>query len=127
MIEEVHIFIFVNEELAALDANASKHFVDGVEVLDVEDRASELNMSEETGAFEVVIAIGGAEHICFECTHTRVEEAIEHGGGVVNICIFSLDFDDGVIEDLFRRQYAKLNSYNTGRMLMVEVHFVVMS
>jgi hypothetical protein len=79
-------------------------------------------MSEEPGAFEVVIAIGGAEHISFEGTHPWVEEAIENGGGVVNIRIFGLDFDDGVVEDLFGRQYAKLNSYNTGGMLLVEFH-----
>lgn len=107
------MLLFVDEESAAFQTNATKDFMDGVQMLVVKHRHGKLNPSKVSRSLHVIQTISGTQHSRFRHTHVGAKQSSEYGF-VSNVGVAARDFSHCAFSDFFWRQDAKLNTNDFG-------------
>lgn len=100
--------ILVDEELPALDTDASENLEDGLVELDVVDRSGHLIVTEMPRALVIIEPTRTTEFAVLQDPHTRIGEAADY----TFLRTMFRDFHDGSSYDLVGAEHAELDANN---------------
>jgi hypothetical protein len=104
----VLVALFVDEELATLEADTAQDFHQLLEELGVVDGPGKMEMPKMTRAVVIVLSTGPADLAVFENAHAGIKETVEFAvgrGGARN-------FAYGSAYNFFWAEHSKLDPYN---------------